>query len=139
MPDPVITQIQFGSAHRMKGVTEIDTPKRIFLVFVGNALIDQLAIFLVGAHQQYQKPVPPVLGEHIAPAQAVADGCFQLGSRLGGFLGVLQHLPVRVGQPVQKQIGALPGAFQHPAAGAVHVNEAGIAAIVGAPDWSVLL
>ena len=98
-----------------------------------NALIHNFAVFPVGADEQHQKPVPPVLGEGVAPAQAVVNRAGQKRRGLGDLLGVGEGVALGVHQPVQQQAGALAGALDHAAAHAVYVDEAGVAAIVGAP------
>lgn len=98
-----------------------------------DALIHDLAVFPVGADEQHQEPVPPVLGEGVAPAQAVVDRAGQQRRGLGDFVGVGEGMALGVHQPVQQQAGALAGALDHAAAHAVYVDEAGVAAIVGPP------
>lgn len=93
-PDAVVIQIQLFGTHGVYGVPETHAPGRIFLVFVQDSLIHQLAVFPVGAHQDHKEPFPPGLREHIPPAQTVGNSIFQLGSSKGGFLRIFQWVSV---------------------------------------------
>ena len=106
----------------MQRVGDGYAPGGVLFVPLGDAPVHQLAVFPVGADEQHQKPVPAVLGEGVAPAQALLDGAAQLGSGSGNLLVVLQGVVPAVGEPVEQQIGALAAALDHPAAHAVRIS-----------------